>query len=409
MKNLEKLFLESLKLAIRGEKYSGDIVLDDRDWQVFFALASAHHVLPLVFDALREVPQLKEKEFTQEIKQNIRRQVFMHIQKTGEFLRLYKLLLEKGIIPLVVKGAVCRSLYPNPELRISSDEDILIPEKDTLPCHDIFTAIGLTTPETDLEKAHELPYRKKGSSLYIELHRSLFPRESDAYGDFNSYFTKVFDNICEVDVQGNKILSLSPSEHFFYLICHAFKHFLHSGFGLRQVCDILLFAEKYREEIDWTKVFENSKAIRAEYFTAAMFRMGVRHLGFSPDALPKEFLSLECNEEAMLGDLLDAGVFGSSTMSRRHSSNITLEAVVSGKQGKKGRNSLILALFPPAKSLEGRYPYLKEKKYLLPLAWVQRIASYGRESAGQKNNSAAEALKIGAERRELLKKYKIID
>lgn len=409
MTSLEKLFLESLRLSLRGEKYSGDIVLEDKEWKDFFALASAHHVLPLVFDAVREVPQLKEKDFAHEIKLNIRRQVFIHIQKTGEFLKLYKILRDKGITPLVVKGAVCRSLYPNPELRISSDEDILIPEKDTLSCHGIFTAFGLSTPETDMENAHEMPYRKAGSPLYIELHRSLFPKESEAYGDFNSYFSKVFSNVSEVEVQGVKLLTLSPSDHFFYLICHAFKHFLHSGFGLRQVCDILLFAERYRDEIDWATIFKNSKTIRAEHFTAAMFKIGLNHLGFAPEVLPAEFLELNTDESAMLRDLLDAGVFGSSTMSRRHSSNITLEAVASGKQGKKGRNSLMLSLFPAAKSLESRYPYLKEKKYLLPLAWAQRIASYGKESSGQKNNSAAEALKIGAERRELLKKYKIID
>ena len=32
--------------------------------------------------------------------------------------------------PLVMKGIVCRSLYPKPDLRPSGDEDLLIPEKD---------------------------------------------------------------------------------------------------------------------------------------------------------------------------------------------------------------------------------------------------------------------------------------
>lgn len=35
---------------------------------------------------------------------------------------------------------------------------------------------------------------------------------------------------------------MNASDHLFYLICHALKHFYHSGFGIRQVCDILLFA-----------------------------------------------------------------------------------------------------------------------------------------------------------------------
>lgn len=410
MDRVQEYFLESIKWAIRGKK-APEICLEDKEWQQVFALASAHHLLPLIFDVVREIPQLKEKDTFSGIKMSVRHQIFLHIQKTAEFLKLYQHLRDKGISSLVVKGAVCRSLYPNPDLRISSDEDLLIPKEQTETCHQVMLADGLGTAvaDEDICHQHEIPYRKVGSPLYIELHRSLFPEESDAYGDLNSFFKDVFECPAEIEVQGTNLLTLSPENHIFYLICHAFKHFLHSGFGLRQVCDILLFAERYRDTVNWTRVYEKSKAIRAEYFTASLFKIGTQHLGFEPDKLPKEFLSMNIDEEPMLMDLLEAGVFGSSTMSRRHSSNITLDAVASGKRGKRSKNSLLLSLFPSSKSLESRYPYLKGKPYLLPMAWAQRIASYGKETAKQHNNSAAEALRIGSERRELLKKYNIID
>jgi hypothetical protein len=110
----------------------------------------------------------------------------------------------------------------------------------------------------------------------------------------------------------------------------------------------------------------------------------------------------------MLEDLLSAGVFGGATMSRRHSSNMTLGAVSDDKKGKKAKASLKSALFPAAKSLENRYPYLKKYPFLLPFAWLSRILTYLTKKNKAAGDSAAESVKIGSERVELLRKYKVI-
>ena len=96
-------------------------------------------------------------------------------------------------------------------------------------------------------------------------------------------------------------------------------------------------------------------------------------------------------------------------MSRKHSSNITLDAVAAEKQGTHAAG-LRKTLFPAAKQLEGRYPYLKDKPYLLPAAWMSRWAQYGKETLGHRdgNNRAADAMKIGSQRVELLRQYGIL-
>lgn len=201
------------------------------------------------------------------------------------------------------------------------------------------------------------------------------------------------------------------TDHLFYLICHAFKHFLHSGVGIRQVCDICLYANAHGAEIDWQPVLDRCADIHADRFAAALFRIGEKYLTFDPGkaCFPKAWREMAVDERAMLEDLLDSGVFGASSMSRKHSSNITLNAVSAEKQGRKAGNGLLRTVFPPARQLTGRYPYLKEKPYLLPLAWVNRILKYGKETAGSPtDNNAAQSIKIGNGRVELLKKYGII-
>lgn len=72
-------------------------------------------------------------------------------------------------------------------------------------------------------------------------------------------------------------------------------------------------------------------------------------------------------------------------------------------------NGLLKTVFPPARQLAGRYPYLKEKPYLLPVAWINRILKYGKETAGgSADNNAAQSIKIGNGRVALLKEYGII-
>ena len=66
------------------------------------------------------------------------------------------------------------------------------------------------------------------------------------------------------------------------------------------------------------------------------------------------------------------------------------------------------SLFPSAKALAGRYPYLKEHPALLPVAWGSRLLTYGRE-AFRSGTDAGESVRIGNKRVELLKEYDILD
>ena len=78
----------------------------------------------------------------------------------------------------------------------------------------------------------------------------------------------------------------------------------------------------------------------------------------------------------MLDDLLSSGVYGDATMSRKHSSTMTLNAVSADKQGRQAKRSVLRTLFPKLESMTGRYPYLRQKPYLLPVAWASRIGFF---------------------------------
>lgn len=411
METLHQQFLQILKTALLGGRLS-ETELTEKQLEEIATLAQQHKVLPLIFDAIHGLPGLGGTEFLARIRQQSRQQIILQTRKSYDFLKLYGALREAGVTPLVVKGIICRGLYPQPDHRPSSDEDLLIAPGQFALCHQILTQQGMHTEATpsQMENDYEIPYRSAASPLFIELHKHLFPPESEAYGDLNRFFEDAPLNAAYETVDGVSVATLAPTDHLFYLIVHALKHFLHSGFGIRQVCDIVLYANAWGDRVDWERLMVQCGQIRAVYFAAAIFQIGQNYLVFDPEkaCYPVSWQQLQVSGENLLQDILLGGVYGSASMSRRHSSNITLSAVAASKQNRKAGNALLGSLFPPARKLENRYPWLKRNSWLLPVAWAHRIFRYGAETSRSADSSAEEALKIGSERIALLQEYGII-
>lgn len=402
----EKMLLEALSAAARGETVDWTEPIPTEDWQAFFRMAHVHQVLPLVFEAVYTTPAAQAEPSVAGCKQSVIRQVMSQTVRTSDFLHLYGYLTGKGIRPLVVKGLVCRSMYPKGDYRTSGDEDILIPEEDWPAALDALREYGMAPTSEPDPTAHEIGFVK--GQLYIEAHRTLFPSDSDAYGELCSLFTDAHSRAADYPVEpGISVRSLSPHDHLLYLILHAYKHFIHSGFGIRQVCDIGLWAMCYGSEIDWDLLRTQCASVRAAGFASAVLRLAEMCLAIRV-ALPSPWSEDDTCLDPMLHDLLSGGVYGATDMNRLHSSTVTVNAVAADRGNK--RHSVLSSVFPSAKALEGRYPYLKRHPALLPVAWAGRLLKYGKETASsQGTNSASESIRIGKERADLLRLYGIIE
>ena len=405
----DEVFLSVLRCAVEEESFSPDPDFTEKQWETVFRLAFEQELLPLVFDAVCVLPSVKrlDREKYRDRKEKSLQFAIRQIVQTNEFLTLLLRAQEQGLDPVVIKGVVCRSLYPKPMLRPSVDEDILVPPSQTEALHRFLLEQGLHAdePDADIKSAVELSYHRENSPTYIELHTKPFPPDNDAYGDLNKLFEGVFDRTARVQIEDVSVRTLSPTDHLLYLLCHAYKHFLHSGMGLRQVCDIGLMARRYNDAIDWKTVYEKCGEIRIRLFAAAVFKIGEKHLGLP---MPDAFSAVETDESHLLEDILTGGNFGLNDADRVHSAAITLDAVASRRRGKKG-GGVLPALFPKRTSLEGRYPYLRKKPWLLPLAWGQRFARYMLRRKDGTKGTPGRSLRIGRERVDLLREYGIID
>lgn len=394
----ETQFLHITKTAIFG----GDLPTEKVDWPAIFTLANQQKLLPIIFEAVRQSDASNENAaLFAAVKQQVISQVLSQVIRSAEFVDLYKRLRVAGLHPVLVKGQLCSRLYPLKDHRISADDDIYVQDSEFLDCHERLLTEGLSTdtPADELYTADEVSYLKEGSPLYIEMHRHLFDSSEDAHDELNHFF----EDIQPIEVDG--FLVMPPHEHLLYLILHAYKHFVSCGIGLRQFCDIGLWAQAYHEQIDWRRLYDQCASVHAATFAAAAFKIARGYLSIEFNLSAPWEASIDV--EPMLHDTLCGGVYGSNDYTRLHSSTVTLNAVKASRTGEK--SSVLSSIFPKKEYLERRYQYLKKHPYLLPVAWIQRIVNYAMEKQTSVDNSAAGSIKLAKERIELMRLYDIID
>ncbi|MCI6534894.1 MAG: nucleotidyltransferase family protein [Lachnospiraceae bacterium] len=407
---LQEEFLKILESFMHGKTYH----LPEAFTQIeeLYQMAGIHKMTAAVYEQIRGEALLQQPEYTnlaRSFKGYTMREVMMQMQRADGFLRIYEKMCAQGVRPLVVKGIICRNLYEKSDYRVSGDEDILIRKEDFAVCDAILVAEGFQREEPDTEHLpQEIPYINPRNGVYIEMHFDLFAEESGAYGHLNKEFEDAYATCIAEDIQGRTVWTLHPTLHLFYLICHSLKHFLHGGFGIRQVCDMVMMAEYYGEQIDWDYIYERLQALRMEVFWNGLVEIGREYLGFSCEKshYPASLQKIHVNCDHLLLDLLDSGIYGDSTAERKHSSNITLAAAESGKKDTVA--AVKASLFPGKDYMKRGYPWLVRYPWLLPVAWGMRIEGYLKN---KRKNSKEEpsGVEIGMSRVELLREYDIID
>lgn len=391
-------FLALLAAALQGKRLA--LELPEEEWREIFSQAHAQKLLPYVLEAATRAPEGEDPDFFAPYRQLARQQVVAQACREIDFAELYRRLREQGLHPLVVKGRLCSRLYPMAAHRISIDDDLLLPAGELEACHLALTRQGLRPqfrPE-ELTISDELTYRDE--RLYIELHLALFETGLPPEQDWN----RLFSDVHKAPAQADGLLTLPPQTHLLYLILHACKHFAASGVGIRQTCDIALWARHYGSRIDWDGLLADLDSVRAGGFAAAQMTLAERYLGLELP-IPGSWRQRAADPEAMLNDMLDGGVYGSASLARLHSGTVTRNAL----RGEKGEAGILGSVFPKREELSGRYPYLRKHPALLPVAWVSRLTRYAGELTRSKDGGAAESVRLGRERVELLRRYGLMD
>lgn len=381
------------------------------EWSTLVQLAREHNLLPIFMEgAIKQYSYIVRQEYDREMSEAIS-VVAAQVKRTNAFLKLYDAFVREGLHPIVMKGLICRELYGTlSDHRPSGDEDILIQLNEYWKAKEVLIANGYvpgieSETEAQLEKIQEVSFIHPKEKLHIELHLNVMGKEDEARSRMSEYFEKVFDDYREVEVNGVQVRTMNHQDHLTLLILHTFKHFIGGGFGIRQMLDILLYQEKYGTEIAINQLCDVLHRFRADAFWNDMINIGNTYLGFELPVLQTP----NCTDE-LLEDMVLCGAFGNKTQAERTATGTILTATENYLKVKKNNsfNMVWKSIFPGKAYLVGRYPYLKEKPWLLPMVWVNRWTRFFNHNRDNGGNLVAESMKISKRRMNLLKKYDLI-
>ncbi len=288
----------------------------DINWEELTSIANKHGVLSLLYASLAE---------NERVPVNVRRQVEAHarrtVQQSYHLLFLCKYLVgefEREKIPTVLlKGVSVANLYPVPELRKSGDVDLMLlnPQSLSAACKVLEKADCILMEKQSA--LHHVVYQTT-DGIEIELHTML--AEPFDNNKINRYIQalpeKCSQNVKWTDIMGAKLPILHKAFQGYELLLHMLQHFLRSGFGLKLLCDWVVFwgGEVEKEEQEKYLQLVNESGIKG--FSDLVTLTCCKYLGLEIQKIKWMEPRTQCDMEEFLLEILEAEEFGKSSKDR---------------------------------------------------------------------------------------------
>jgi hypothetical protein len=372
----------------------------DIDWRAVYRLAIEHRVEGLALSPALALPTPPPADLMAAWQERAMVVMLTQIQITDALHSLLAKLEEESIRAVVLKGVVLKALYPEPDMRVMSDADLLVAPESFEPGCEALRRNGFIEMADECHDDTFVCAHPDG--LRVELHRRLFDRKRQGFlRALNESELFPASKAVRTEACGGSVWSLPPTEHALFQILHMAKHMITTGFGIRQVCDFALFAERYRDVIDWEWFRRQCERLSLSSFARAVFWICEERLGMprasgvvGGDAMAGE---------ALLEDVLAAGVFGKSSDERTRSAAVVYRAFDRTDVRSENRvKRLLAAVFIRADEMHAPYLYAKRRPWLLPAAWAHRLFRYIFLRDTNVMRETSEGMRIASERIELL-------
>ena len=214
------------------------------DWNRILKLAKQHAVLSLL-DPLLDEPEECEK-LPENVKICIREEARKTVRQNYHLLylehRIIHTLQEAGVEAVLLKGVSTAEFYPVPELRKSGDVDLLLPDPAQLrEAGEGMEVLGFVKNPAHSVNHHEVYVTEK--HVEVELHTLLAEPFDDK--ETNRLMEELQKEV-SVQAEKRKLMGiefpvLPDGVHAYYLLLHMLQHFLRAGFGLKLLCDWVVF------------------------------------------------------------------------------------------------------------------------------------------------------------------------
>lgn len=345
MTNLTNTFLKLLRAQISQDGYVLDeqILLNEDEQKALFSLSKRHDVAHIVARALKDSEVALEEAVRAAFQKEQSLALYRYMQLKNEAIAFYAALDEKNVRYMVLKGSEIRKHYPSPEMRVSSDIDILVESEE------LESTLQLLSDELEYTIGGRTSYDVSTfapSGVHVEVHFKLTSEDE-------RYDTALSDawesSLPDGNAENRRVMC--PELQLAYTVMHTAKHFHNGGCGVRFLMDLFVLEQKLT--YDETKMREILAKCNLCKFYDELHRLAsVWFADGEHNQLTKEMESY----------IIGAGIYGN------------IENKVAVFQNKKGgkMNYALSRIFPKRSYLEITYPKLKKHPILYPYYMIKR-------------------------------------
>lgn len=267
---------------------------------------------------------------------------------------------KQNLSVVMLKGWVMKDLYPRTDYRFSADTDIFIHSDDEKKIHDIIMKRGFSNNGIGDKK--DTVYFKQFNTL--EIHKNLFMYEeswNDAFNDLDSPMC-IWKRLKKLDGYSN-IYVMDVDLYYVYHLAHMVKHLINGGggIGVKAILDLWVYRTANSKKMDFKRINVDLAVLGLAEFEDTAWKLAKSW--FAQDTI------VYANDTIMkFGDyIITCGAYG-------HSDNYVMnsEAMYSAKHPNRV-GYIARRAFPSKKSMEKRFPKIKEHPASLPFYWIKRL------------------------------------
>ena len=348
--DIQKLGVISLiKAAVTGE--CSDLPADF-DFELAFNTAKSHQITSMLYYGAANCGIDGTTPIMKTLFTELCKCIAVSEKQKSEVGSVCNALSENGIDHMPLKGTILREMYPQADMRLMSDADILIKTEQYDNIRPIMQGLGFTE---SVESDHEYIWKKSG--IVIELHKRLIPSYNK---DYHAYYGNGWQLAVPSETVTHRYEMLNEDQ-MIYLFTHFAKHYRCGGIGLRHITDLYV----YRNHVGNL----NEDYIEKELKKLKTYEFYINII----DTINVWFNGAAANEKTdLITDVIFAsGVYGLSAQ-RRIAETIALSNSDSPIKNAKLQR-MIQMVFPSLENMKLHYKFLIKAPFLLPAAWVMRL------------------------------------
>ena len=319
MTNAEKHYFTLLRAAIWDTPANIDGPID---WKEVLRIAKHHATQTLICGtaSLMEGDNKPKPEALAWMQNAMRNNLVFHLRLKRAMLTAVKMLRDNGIDPVVLKGFTLAMYYPNPELRQFGDIDLYVGLNQFHQACEVLRHMegSYNWGKERVEKGRH--YNIEFGDFAIETHHSsadIFdPKEKEVYDRLEN--DGLVQNAKHLNFEGTDITVPSDEFAVFFTFFHAWHHFMTTGVGWRQLCDLALILHACHGHLDLNKLegFINDMKLTTPWQTFG--QLIVEHLALPQAEMPFYNGKSRRKAEKLYRRIMEEGNFNRQSSFKQH-------------------------------------------------------------------------------------------